>query len=258
MTLQDPSRFRQGHRATSHEISYRQQAETYIANGVGSFCEKMENFPKYVSRQSLSRYLALYEIFKEALPVHGSMVECGVNWGGGLMLLAHLSSILEPVNIQRKIIGFDTFAGFPTIDQADTSGAHLNTELQQGGYAANSYDDLSECIDLYDRNRFIGHLPKVELVKGDACVEIPKYLEREPHTVVSLLHLDFDIYAPTKAAIEHFVPRMPKGGIIVFDELNNKSWPGETVAVLESLNINQLEIKRFPFEPHISYAKIGA
>jgi hypothetical protein len=75
---------------------------------------------------------------------------------------------------------------------------------------------------------------------------------------VSLLHLDFDIYAPTKAAIEHFVPRMPKGGIIVFDELNNKSWPGETVAVLESLNINQLEIKRFPFEPHVSYAKIGA
>lgn len=258
MTEQDLSRFRQSHRATASEISYRQQVEEYIANSGGSFCEKMENFPKYVSRQSMARYLALYEIFKEALPVHGSVVECGVNWGGGLMMLAQISSILEPVNLQRKIVGFDTFAGFPSLAQADITGAHHNTELQQGGYAANSYDDLLHCVDLYNKNRFIGHLDKVELVKGDACVEIPKFLEREPHTIVSLLHLDFDIYAPTKVAIEHLVPRMPKGAIIIFDELNNQSWPGETVAALEALDIGKLEIKRFSFEPHISYAKIGS
>ena len=42
---------------------------------------KMENFPKYVRRQNLTRFLALYEIVKRILPVKGSIVECGVNHG---------------------------------------------------------------------------------------------------------------------------------------------------------------------------------
>ena len=36
---------------------------------------------------------------------------------------------------------------------------------------------------------------------------------------------------------------MPKGAIIAFDELNNKNWPGETVALLESIDINILKLK---------------
>ena len=34
---------------------------------------KLENFPKYVRRQHLKRFLALYEIFKLILPVKGSI-----------------------------------------------------------------------------------------------------------------------------------------------------------------------------------------
>ena len=33
-------------------------------------------------------------------------------------------------------------------------------------------------------------------------------------------------------ALKNFISRMPKGAIIAFDELNNKNWPGETVALL--------------------------
>ena len=40
---------------------------------------KMENFPKYVKRQNLTRFLVLYEIFKKIVDVKGSIVECGVN-----------------------------------------------------------------------------------------------------------------------------------------------------------------------------------
>ena len=40
--------------------------------------KKLENFPKYVRRQNITRFLALYEIFKRVLPVKGSIVECGV------------------------------------------------------------------------------------------------------------------------------------------------------------------------------------
>lgn len=250
----DLSRFRQETRQRSSEIDYRHDMENLFAASPGSNCEKLENFPKYVSRQSMARFLALYEIFKLALEIQGDIIECGVNWGGGLMSFAQFSAVFEPVNMQRRIIGFDTFAGFPSIAAEDGKAAVTSSETRAGGFAAESYEDLLRCIELYDANRTIGHIGKVILVKGDATESIPEFLEANPHTVVSLLHLDFDIYAPTKAALEHLVPRIPKGGVIVFDELNNPTWPGETVAVSEILGLNNLRIRRFEFEPHISYA----
>jgi hypothetical protein len=235
-------------------LNYRQKIDNYIQNECGSYVEKLENFPKYLSRQNTARYIALYEIFKKILPVHGSIIECGVNWGGGLMWFAQLSAALEPVNFQRKIHGFDSFEGFVAISNEDQN--KLNAQLKVGGFAADSFEDLLEAISLYDQNRFIGHIPKVMLHKGDACKTMPEFVKKYPHTVVSLLHLDFDLYEPTKVAIECFYPRMPKGGIIIFDELNNETWPGETVAVIEKLGLNNLRIERFPFEPHVSYAVI--
>ena len=78
-------------------------------------------------------------------------------------------------------------------------------------------------------------------------------IQIKPHTIVSLLHLDFDLYAPTMTALKNFIPRMPKGAVIIFDELNHPAWPGETRAVLEALDIGSLRIRRFTFEPHLSY-----
>jgi hypothetical protein len=100
----------------------------------------------------------------------------------------------------------------------------------------------------------LGHIPRVELVGGDACATIPKYLADNQHLVVALLYLDFDLYEPTKVALEVFVPRMPRGSIIAFDELCQKQWPGETAAVHEILGISRLRIQRFPFTPQLSFA----
>ena len=106
-------------------------------------------------------------------------------------------------------------------------------------------------------NRAISHIPKVELVKGDICATAEQYVDENPHLVVSLLYLDVDLYEPTRRALEIFVPRMPKGAIIAFDELNAKIFPGETAAVDEVLGLRNLEIKRFPFDSYVSYAVIS-
>ena len=95
------------------------------------------------------------------------------------------------------------------------------------------------------------------MVKGDFEVTAPQYLKDHPHLVISLLYLDFDIYRPTKVALEHFLPRVPKGGIVAFDELNEEAFPGETTAVLEAFDLNKLRVRRFDFEPRMSYAIIG-
>ncbi len=251
----DPSRFRQKTQNTQSERNYRQDMQRYFEESTGSNYEKIENFPKYLSRQSLARYLALYEIFNKALTVQGDVVQCGVNWGGSLMYFGLLSAVLEPVNLQRRVIGFDTFEGFPSINKKDQQSAQLkSTEMHPGGFEADSYSDLCRAIALFDQNRFISHVNKMVLVKGDACQTISAFLTENTHTIVSLLHLDFDLYEPTKAALKHFLPRMPKGALLVFDELNNRTWPGETIAVLETCGLKNLHIQRFPFEPYLSYA----
>lgn len=239
-------------RATDNEIEYYSELEKYFKSSVGSLLDKISNFSKFVPRQDLSKFIAKYEIFKKVLHIHGSIIECGVLLGGGLMTFAQLSSILEPVNHQRKIIGFDTFSGFPTIGKSDAKST--SEFAHEGGLAVNSYDDLKESIRLYDKNRFLNHVSKVELVKGDITVTVPQFLKENPHTIVSLLYLDADVYEPTKVALDNFLPRMPKGSIIAFDELNAKSFVGETLAAIEAIGINKIKIERFPFEPGKCYA----
>ena len=225
-----------------------------IFNGCPDSVEiKLENFPKYVRRQQLKRFLALYEIFKLVLPVKGSIVECGVFKGFGVMSWAKLSAMLEPENLTRRIYGFDTFAGFPNFTEKD---ANTVAAPEKGALYADSHDELIALIDEYDQDRFLGHIDKMHLIKGDVVETVPRFVAEHPHLLVSLLFLDLDLYEPTKIAIESFVPRMPRGAVIAFDELDNPMWPGETLALLDSLGVGKLQIRRLEWDPYIGYAVI--
>lgn len=217
--------------------------------------EKIEAFPKYVSRQSMAKFLTKYEIFKRILHVNGSIVECGVLHGAGLMAWAKLSSIFEPVNHTRRVIGFDSFEGFPNVTPEDTQTGTASS-LHKGGLAGSPFDHVRRAVEVFDINRMVGHIPKVELVKGDICTTAATYVADHPHLVVSLLYLDVDLYEPTRAALEVFIPRMPKGAIVAFDELNAQIFPGETQAVLETLGLRTIQVQRFSFDSYVSFAVI--
>lgn len=220
---------------------------------------KLDNFERYVRRQQLSRFLVRYELFKMTMDVKGSIVECGVHNGGGVFAWAKLSAALEPMAIHRKVIGFDTFEGFPAVDEADRRASSDNPSLHEGGFSSqpDTYQELQECIGEFDDNRFLNQFDKLQLMKGDATQTIPSFVEDNAHLLVSLLFLDFDIYEPTKVALEHLLPRMPKGAIIAFDEINNSYWKGETTAMLEVLgDLNQYRLQKFPFDPNIAYIRL--
>lgn len=240
---------------------FRTEAEKQVGQRIAQIFEanpdstevKIENFPKYARRQHLKRFLAMYEVFKMALPVKGSVVECGVFRGFGLMSWAKLSTILEPENLTRRIYGFDTFEGFPVVAAKDQSGF---TKTQVGDLRADSYTELKQLLEEYDRDRFLGHIPKVELIRGDITVTAPEFVQSHPHLLVSLLFIDCDLYEPTKAALEAFLPRMPRGAILAFDELDNPIWPGETLAMLEACGAKNLQLRRLEWDPYIAYAVI--
>lgn len=212
---------------------------------------RLETFPRYARRKTITRFITLYELFKLVLPVKGSVVECGVFRGFGLMTWAHLSAVLEPANLTRRIYGFDSFGGFPSVSERDSNSRKTPAP---GELKADSHEELSALIGLYDQDRFLGHIDKVHLVKGDLVNTVPQFVEQTPHLLVSLLFLDVDLYEPTKTAIEHFLPRMPKGSVIAFDQLDNPIWPGEARAVLDTVGIRNLELKRFEWDPYVAYA----
>lgn len=190
---------------SDHESTRAQQRREFLSRVPPE--QLADDFPSYIDRQSLARYLVRYELFKEILTVKGSIVECGVYRGASLMLFAQLSACLEPYAFIRKIIGFDTFEGFPHVHPKDGPSAAM------GDLGDTNYELLKAAVELYDSNRPFSQIPKVELIKGDAMKTIPVYFEENPSVLVSLLYLDFDLYDTTKLALEVIVPRMPKGAI---------------------------------------------
>ena len=232
-------------RSAQEREALQMMGSTFEASPFSSL-EKLMNFQMYVPRQTLTNLLVKYEIFKRILNVHGSIIECGVGFGGGLFTWAQLSAILEPTNHQRRVIGFDSFAGFPSVSEHD-KGSYV------GELAVDSEAEMKKCALAYDMNRFVGHIPKLELIRGDIVTTIPEYVKNNQHLVVSLLYIDCDIYEPTGAALDFLLPRMPKGAIVAFDELNLAAWPGETMAVAEHFGLDQLKLERCAFGSTISW-----
>lgn len=250
----DPYRFPEK-RMPQWEADVRIAQEALAKENSMSYTEKFMNFSVFTSRQTITRFLFRYELFKKIVDVPGSIFECGVLFGGGLFAFAHFSSIFEPVNAQRRVVGFDTFKGLPKVHKKDFSKSP-STKMKANAMAIDSYDELSKAIKVFDMNRAVRHLPKIELVRGKVETSLPKYLTDNPHTLISLLYLDLDLYLGTKAAIENCLPRMPKGAIIAFDEFACERWPGETAALLDSVGVQGKDLRRFPFDSYVSYLVI--
>lgn len=240
---------------TDRDRRYREGLCDAFESASGTTYEKLWSFARFVPRQRLTMLLSKYELMRKLLELQGSIVEVGVHFGAGLFEWAQLCEILEPRNYQRKIIGFDNFAGFAAIGPHDEH-RNKSIHLVPGGLAADVHSELLHDAAVFDACRTLGHIPKIELVKGDACETIPAFVAANPQLVVSLLYLDVDLYAPTKVALEHLLPRMPKGSIVVFDELNCDKFPGETVAVDEVIGLRNLRIRRSPFDTWMSWAEL--
>jgi hypothetical protein len=215
--------------------------------------DKLEAFPRFSSKRSLARFLCKYEIYQKIININGVVIECGVFNGSGLFTWAQLANIYEPTNYNRKIIGFDTFEGFPSVCDLDESA---ESKPQIGDLQGDSYDSILKSVEKYNEERHLSHIPNVNLIKGDFMVTASEYLDNNKHLLVALLYLDFDLYEPTKKALDVFLPRMGKGSIICFDEINCESYPGETMAMIEKFDLSKYQINRFPTDPWISYIQL--
>ncbi len=238
-------------RASSGEISIREKFyEKFMQCPIPSN-ELLSNLGLFLNRQTLSRIIFMHELYQKIIPVNGIVMEFGVRWGQNLALFSSFRGMYEPFNYGRKIVGFDTFSGFPSVTKKDGKDeiASRGAFGVTGGYE--SY--LDSVMSYHESESPLNHIKKYEIIKGDATITLKKYLQKHPETIIALAYFDFDIYEPTKKCLELIKTHITKGTVIGFDQLNWSFFPGETIALKEVFGLDKYAIRRSPLNPAPSY-----
>lgn len=212
--------------------------------GISNLYEVIDHFGLYAGFETLGAKFFTYELLKKTLDVPGDIVEFGC-WNGANLLFLAKALYLHSPNTVKKVIGFDNFSGLPEPKPVDGDYA---AEVR-GKYTGDE-KILRMAIDLFNLSG------KVRLVVGDAIQTIPEYRRNHPEAMISFAFLDFDLYEPTKAALELLDEALSPGGVVVLDQAGTDQWPGETVAWLEHMRTSKSGYKPFsnPITPQPTMA----
>lgn len=233
------------------EIENREKIVELLKNCPIPDDQLIPNIGLFLNSKDLSRILFMDHIFKQIVDIPGAIFEFGTRWGQNVALFSSLRGIYDPFNRHRKIVGFDTFTGFPGITSEDGKSKMMlkgNLTLTKG-----YFEYLTKIMEYHEKESPLSHIKKYELVKGDANLEIVKYFKKHPETIVALAFFDFDIYKPTKKCLQAIKPHLIKGSILGFDELNDPDSPGETLALNEVFGLNNIHLKRLKFTSRTAY-----
>jgi hypothetical protein len=239
------------------EKHQREILESLYSSTELSAFEMFRNFAVFTPRFNLARFLAHYELFNKIVDLPGVIIDLGVFRGSSTFTWAKLCEIFCPTDIRKVVYGFDTFTGFPELSSEDGM-ENIEEDVTQGGYFGGKSieKDLIMAQEAMNHDRHLRHRDRIEFVKGDVLETIPKFVAEKGNGLrIALLNLDLDLYEPTKVALENFVPRMVRGGIIILDEYAVDTFGGESKAVDEYFQKQfgkRAEIKKFPWHSNPS------
>ncbi len=179
--------------------------------------EKYDRYfiPEVVNNTMLSRKKLYYllHFLRHSLGVEGDVLEAGVGDGGSARLM--LDCLLAS-GVKKKMWLLDTFAGYKRVD-AVRDGTHVkenDCRCQNRDYVIRLMDN--DTID-------------VNVIEG----VIPATLREVKAETVAFAHIDVNLYEPTLTATEFCLKRMPRGGIILFDDYNWPATYGHRMAIDE-------------------------
>jgi O-methyltransferase len=175
-----------------------------------------------INRQSVMRLFYFQDMFHRAAAIAGDVVECGVSIGTGILNWALLS---ELTGIQRRIVGFDSFEGFPPSQELDRK-ADQTFHKQPGDYHSPPELVLRVLAEGRVSPEFVRN--NVRLVRGFFDATLHTYDGR-----IALLHLDCDLYDSYKVCLESLYSKVMPGGLILFDEYEDPAFPGAKKAIDE-------------------------
>ena len=199
----------------------------------------------FYTKSDISRLSGLiyhYEVYKKILNIPGEVMEFGVFKGISLIKFLTFREILENSR-SRKIYGFDVFGKYPR-SNLSTDKKFIKAWEHEAGDGINK-DELE---DILVKKKF----SNFELVKGNVLNTLPRFLKKKKELKISLLHLDMDIYEPTKFVLNLLFDRVVKGGIILIDDYPTEY--GAVKAIDEFIKKNkEIKINKLGFSYKPSY-----
>jgi O-methyltransferase len=161
------------------------------------------------------RHYILWHGLKQTVDLPGNFVQCGVYSGEQAFFMAKLSD--------KTVYLFDSFEGATDFEESDNDY-----------YRENPFK-----VSLESAQATLAQFDNVSLNKGP----VPYNFELVDQ--ISLLHIDVDLYRPTKISIDELWPKIVDGGILMVDTHDNVA-TGATKAVTEFAASIGKEIQMLP------------
>jgi len=154
----------------------------------------------------------VHQLLRMIADVPGDTAECGVYKGATSYLICKANE--QSPAAKRTHFVFDSFEGLS--DPSELDGTHWHKGDLSVGEAV-VMDNLREFRD-------------VKLMKGWIPARFGEVADRR----FAFVHVDVDLYEPTRDSIEFFYPRLNEGGILLIDDFGFASCPGATRALAEA------------------------
>lgn len=184
--------------------------------------------------KDMARCFYFKEVYDKVRNVDGDVVECGVAYGGSLLILG---ALVKQEGRGRVIYGFDSFQGFPEPTAEDES----LRKPKKGEYGDASIERIKKLFKQADLSEPI-------LVKGFVEDTVKNFRGK-----IALLHVDVDLYNSYKAILKELVSQVTRGGVILFDDYGEPKFPGAKRAVDEFLLGKDYKLQRAKFMDKFRY-----
>ncbi len=161
------------------------------------------------------RRFNLFNLARSMRNVPGDVAECGVFRGAGSYLI-----LTAMAGAGKTLFGFDSFEGLSEPGDLDDVTTEYTFKWKK--------HDMSVGDFVAARNlAMFGK--QVCLLKG----WIPDRFADVDGTRFCMVHIDVDLYEPTRDAVRFFYPRLNPGGMIICDDYGFESCPGAKRAMDE-------------------------
>ena len=173
-----------------------------------------ESLKHFEQKCGLRDYLDLYQLLRQ---VHGSGVpgdicEFGSFRGHSGWLIARL---LKALGSDKKLYMFDTFEKFP-----------------RETYGVDDFWSATHEVDFETVKARMAALDNVVMVKGD----FTRTLETKGPATIAMAYVDCDSYRATRYLVEAiWLSRLPRGGLMVFEDYGHLALLGNRLAVETSV-----------------------
>lgn len=181
-------------------------------------------------RKTYLNYDRLYTLWQGLSRVSPEdiVVEVGTYRGGsGKFLSRALLHQQSHAKESSRVFLCDTFSGHAVVDPTIDGGHCVNK-----GFSDVSLDEVKE---------YLSDCQNISIIDGD----IMKTAHRLPDIPIGLLHVDVDVYPPTKFCLNHFRGKIKNAGVVVVDDYGFTTCQGAKKAVDEFMEEHRTEFAGF-------------